>query len=127
MKKEIYTIEYPLNNASSNLLWSVIGTPLGLSEWFSDGVTVKDNEYTFSWEENEQTAFLQELKVGKFIRFQWEDDKGTDVFFQIEIRTQDITSNVALIITDFATPEDKNDAILLWDNQIEILKRKNGI
>lgn len=127
MKKEIYTLEYPLNNASSNLLWPVIGTPLGLAEWFSEGVTVNENEYTFSWDENEQTAFLQEIKPGKFIRFQWEDDAETEVYFQIEIQTQDITGNAALIITDFASAEDKNDAVLLWDSQIEILKRKNGI
>lgn len=127
MKKKIYTIEYPLNNASSNLLWTVIGTPLGLSEWFSDGVTINADEYTFSWENHEQTAILQQVKAGKLIRFQWLDDINTEAYFQIEIETQDLTGNVALIITDFATPEDKNDAILLWNNQVENLKRKNGI
>lgn len=127
MKKEIFTIEYPLNNASGNLLWTVIGTPLGLSEWFSDGVTVKDDEYTFSWEKNEQTAILQQIKTGKFIRFQWEEDAGTDHYFQIEITTQDLTGNIALIVTDFAVPDDQEDSILLWNNQIETLKRKNGI
>lgn len=127
MEKEIYTIEYPLNNASSNFLWPVIGTPLGLAEWFSDGVTVNENEYTFSWGKNEQTALLQDIKPGKFIRFQWADDVNNGSFFQIEIHTQDVTGNVALVITDFAAPEDKNDSLLLWDNLIEILKRKNGI
>lgn len=127
MKKKIYAIEYPLNNASANLLWTVIGTPLGLSEWFSDGVTVNGEEYTFNWEEHEQTATLQQVKIGKFIRFQWAEDIGTDYYFQLSIDTHDLTGDVALTIVDFAAPEDKDDAMRLWDNQVEILKRKNGI
>ena len=127
MEKEIYTLEYPLNNASSNALWTAIGTPLGLSEWFSDGVTVNENEYTFVWDNHEQTAMLEQVKAGKFIRFHWEEDANPETYFQLEIVTQDITGNVALIITDFAASEDKNDAILLWDSQIETLKRKNGM
>ncbi|MFV0471043.1 MAG: START-like domain-containing protein [Paludibacteraceae bacterium] len=127
MKKEIYTVEYPMNNASSGVLWKVIGTPLGLAEWFADGVTVNDTEYTFSWENNDMTAILLQTKPGKLIRFQWEEDAGSDTYFQIEINMQDLTGNVALIVTDFAEPEDKEDAILLWNNQIETMKRKNGI
>lgn len=127
MKKEMYTLEYPLNNASAHLLWTAVGTPLGLAEWFADGVTVNGDEYTFSWEDHEQTALLKHLKTGKHICFQWEEDAGTDTFFQMELQTQDLTGNVALVITDFALPEDKEDAVLLWDNQVETLKRKNGI
>ncbi len=127
MEKEMYSLEYPLNNASANVLWTAVGTPLGLAEWFADGVTVNGDEYTFSWENNEQTALLKNLKGGKHICFQWEEDAGTEAFFQLEIQIQDITGNVALIVTDFALPEDKEDAVLLWDNQVEMLKRKNGI
>ncbi|MBP1637821.1 MAG: hypothetical protein H6Q18_610 [Bacteroidetes bacterium] len=127
MKKEILTLEYPFNNASSAFLWKVIGTPLGLAEWFADGVTVKGDEYTFSWENNDQTALLQQLKIGKLIRFQWEEDAKTDAYFQIEINTDDLSGKVTLIITDFATADDKQDVMMLWDKQIEILKRKNGI
>lgn len=127
MKKEIYSIEYPLNNASGNLLWTVIGTPLGLSEWFSDGVTVQGDEYTFSWDEHEQTATLLQIKFGKFIRFQWLEDKDTDYYFQFEIDTHILTGDVTLTVIDFATSDDINDAKLLWDNQIDEMKRKNGI
>ena len=48
MSKSLYTIEYLLNNVSPAVLWNSIGNPLGLSEWFADGVTVNGNEYTLS-------------------------------------------------------------------------------
>jgi len=32
-----------------------------------------------------------------------------------------------LMITDFAEPKEINDLILLWNKQIEVLRRKTGI
>lgn len=127
MKKEMFTIEYPLDNSSENYLWKLIGDPLGLALWFSDGVTVDKNEYTFSWDEHSQTAILQEVREGKNIRFQWEEDKNTEAFFQLEIVTQDLSGHIGLLVTDFATSKDKEDSILLWNKQIEGLRRKAGM
>ncbi len=127
MTKEKLTIEYPLENASEAHLWKMVGEPLGLALWFSDGVTVDGDEYTFSWDDHAQTAFLTDQKEGKFIRFQWEEDKGTDAFFQIEIVTQDLSGHVGLLITDYVRTEDKEDAVLLWDKQIDDLRRKAGM
>ncbi len=127
MKRTEFKIEYQLKTASINILWNSIGTPLGLAEWFADGVTVKDDEYIFSWDKNEQTAFLIECKVNVSIRFQWEEDKGTDFYFELKIVALEVTGDLALIITDFAEPGDKEDSIMLWDKQIETLRRKTGM
>jgi len=127
MKKEIIKIEYQLNNASINILWKTIGTPIGLSEWFADGVTVKDNQYCFCWEKNEQTAILLQSKKNSFIRFQWEEHKDTDFYFELKIVVLEITSALTLLITDFAEPDDIEGTILLWDKQIEQLRRKIGM
>jgi len=127
MKKIKFTIEYPLNKASESILWGAIAEPLGLTEWFSDGVTVDGDEYTFSWDQHEQTAHLKQIRQGKLIRFQWEEDKDTDVYFQMEIIMHDITEEVALIITDFAEPTEMDDVIMLWNKQIENLCRKTGM
>ena len=127
MSKSLYTIEYLLNNVSPAVLWNSIGNPLGLSEWFADGVTVNGNEYTFSWEKNEQTAFLQQTKQNQFIRFQWEEDEGTDYYFELQIIIVPLTADVILMITDFAEESEKDDAILLWNKQIDELKRKTGM
>lgn len=127
MKKIEFTIEYQLKSASINVLWNSIGTPLGLAEWFSDGVTVNENEYTFSWEQYEQTAYLIHSKPNVNIRFQWEEDKDTDYYFELKIGVVEITGDLALIVSDFAEPDEKEDLILLWDKQIEVLRRKTGI
>jgi len=127
MKRTKFKIEYQLKTSSINILWNSIGNPLGLAEWFADGVTVKDEEYIFSWDKNEQTAFLVDTKPNVCIRFQWEEDKDTDYYFELKIVVLEVTGDLALIITDFAEPNDKADSILLWNKQIEQLRRKTGI
>ena len=95
--------------------------------WFSDEITVKNNEFTFGWNDSQQTAYLQEIKNGKFIQFQWEEDKDTDFHFKIEIETQDMSGHIGLLVTDYALQEEKQDTIRMWNKQIDDLKRKCGI
>jgi hypothetical protein len=90
-------------------------------------VTVEGNEYTFTWKGHEQIAFLKQIKEGKLISFQWEEDKNTDAYFQFEIVTLDLSNHVGLVITDFTTADDKEDAILLWNSQVETLCRIGGM
>ena len=127
MSKSLFTIEYSLNNVSPAVLWNSIGNPLGLSEWFADGVTVNGNVHTFSWEKYLQTAFLQQTKQNQFIRFQWEEDEGTEYYFELQIIIVPLTTEVILMVTDFAEEDEKEDAILLWNKQIDELKRKTGM
>lgn len=70
---------------------------------------------------SEQIGFLKQIKEGKLISFQWEEDKNTDAYFQFEIVTLDLSNHVGLVITDFTTADDKEDAILLWNSQVETL------
>lgn len=127
MKKKKVSIEYPLKKGSVNILWNSISSPLGLAEWFADVVTVNGNEYTFSWEKHEQTATLVDLKPSKSIRFQWEEDTDTHHYFELEIHAPEIASEPSLVITDFAEPSEKEDLILLWNKQVDDLRRKTGI
>lgn len=127
MEKELYTIEYQLNNASLHILWSMVGTALGLSEWFASGVTVEGDSYTFNWDESEQTAFLRQKKLNSFIRFQWEEDQDTDYYFELKISSVSITRDLTLTVTDFAEVDEIEDSIRLWNNQIEELCRRTGI
>ena len=127
MKKTKFNIEYQLRSASINILWNSISKPLGLAEWFADGVTVNDNEFTFSWDGNEQMAKLIQTKTNNSVRFQWEEDLNTDTFFELKIASMEVTGNLALVITDFAEPDEKDDLIMLWNKQIETLRLKTGI
>ena len=120
-------LEYTLN-CSPKVLFSWLSTPEGLEEWFADKVVVDKDLFTFTWDETESKARLSALKENKFVRFEWlgKEDEETN-YFEFKIMVQELTSDVALIITDFADPEEKEDAVFLWDTQIGDLKRILGI
>ena len=127
MRKELFTIEYQLNNASLPILWSSIGTAPGLSEWFANDVIIEDNTYTFKWDQYEQVAKLIQKKQNSFIRFQWEEDFETDYYYELKIITVPVTGDLTLLVTDFAEEAEKEDAIMLWNKQIEGLRRRSGL
>ena len=121
-----YSIELPINS-SITILYKRLSTPSGLSEWFADNVNLKDNVFTFFWDDSEQSAKLQKKKINKFIQFKWLDDDDKDSYFEFNIQIDEMTSDVSLIITDFAENlDEKEEQILLWEQQIENLKRAIG-
>lgn len=120
-----YELEYTFNT-SPNFLYSRLSTPEGLSEWFADDVNLKKGKYHFIWEGAEHEASVLQKKVNKFIRFHWKDD-DPEQYFEFRIRTEELTGDVALLITDFAEEDEKDDAIDLWDSQISELKHAIGL
>ena len=98
-----------------------------MSEWFADNVNLKNNIFTFFWDDSEQSAKLLKKKTDKFIQFKWLDDDDKDSYFEFNIQIDEMTSDVSLIITDFAEDlDEKEEQILLWKQQIENLKRAIG-
>ena len=124
--KTKYELEYTLNTSPA-ILYNRLSTPEGLSEWFADNVNLRKGKYTFHWEGTQQEASVIQRKRNKFIRFRWEDDEEEDLFFEFKIRTHELTGDVALLITDFAEEDEKNDAVDLWDTQISELKHAIGL
>jgi uncharacterized protein YndB with AHSA1/START domain len=110
------------------VLFSRLSTPEGLSEWFADDVTIDGDLFTFRWGKSESKARLSAVKENKLVRFEWDDDSGDKEsnFFEFKIIVHDLTGDLALLITDFAEPDEKEDAIYLWDAQINDLKRILG-
>jgi len=127
MNKKKFTLEYNFKKGSLSVLWNLVSTPLGLAEWFADNVLVSDNIYSFIWEKNTETAVVIQTKQNSFIRMQWEEDANTDYFFEMRIESQPITGDIGLLVTDFAEDNEIEDAKLLWDHQIENLRRKTGL
>lgn len=123
--KTKYELEYTFNTSPS-ILWNRISTPEGLSEWFADNVNLRKDCFTFIWEGTEQEASVLQKKTNKYIRFHWEDEED-ELFFEFRIHTDELTGDVALLITDFAEEEEKGDAIDLWDSQISELKQAIGL
>jgi hypothetical protein len=61
------------------------------------------------------------------VKYKWvTDDKKDETFFQFEIQQDEITSDVALIITDFATDEEKDENMMLWNSQVHNLMHHIG-
>jgi len=61
------------------------------------------------------------------IRFKWTDDEDNQSFFEFKIAKDELTGDVALIITDFAEEQEEEDTIELWDTQITNLKLALGV
>lgn len=111
---------------SEPLLYDFFTAPSGLSEWFADNVNIRDGLYTFFWEGSKQEANLIALKEDSFAKYQWVD-KNDGSYFLFRIQTDDLTGDVSLMITDFAeTKDDETSARLLWETQVEKLKKKIG-
>ncbi len=131
-QKEKISLEY-IFKTSPGILFTRLSTASGLSEWFADDVNIKENLYTFIWDKTEQTARMLQMKDNKTIRFQWVDDLDQkpqdgeeDDYFEFKITVMELTGETVLTITDSIVPEEKEDTIELWNEQIERLKTKLG-
>ena len=121
-----YSIEIPINS-SVNVLYKRLSTASGLAEWFADDVNLKNNIFTFFWDDSEQSAKILKKKSNKFIQYKWLDDEEKESFFEFKIQVDEMTSDVSLIITDFAEDEeDQEEQTMLWEQQIQNLKMAIG-
>ncbi|MHB8209590.1 START-like domain-containing protein [Mucilaginibacter sp.] len=118
-EKKKFTMEYEIKS-SPRILYSFLSESNGLTQWFADDVTVRDQVYTFTWDDEQQNAKLLMLKENKLVKFRWVDD-DPQYYFEMEILQDELTNDVALGITDFATEDTIDERKLIWDNQIEYL------
>ncbi|MFM7814180.1 MAG: START-like domain-containing protein, partial [Flavobacteriales bacterium] len=112
---------------SANILFNCMSTPSGLEEWFAPEVNIRGEVFTFKWEGEERKANLVSKKKEQMVRFQWiEDDTMLDEYFELKIKIDDMTGELALIVTDFAEQGEEGDQKMLWDEAIEELRRHIG-
>jgi len=116
-------LEYVLN-CSPKVLFNWLSTASGLAEWFADDVKVKGNKYTFIWEGSEQSAEMTLHKENRLVRYTWLDED--DSYFEFRISQDELTSDVSLIIVDFAEDDEFEGTKGLWDSQIADLKHILG-
>lgn len=125
MAKEKFTLEYTINS-SHKILFSRLSTPGGLNEWFADNVKIQGKIFTFEWSGTEQQAELVNIKDMRYVRFHWLDDDDDKTYFEFKLNMDELTGDLALIITDFAEPDELKDAEELWDSQIQELRHILG-
>ena len=118
-EKKKFNLEYEIKS-SPRILYTFLNEPNGLTQWFADDVSIRDSIYTFTWDDEQQTAKLISIKENKLVRFRWIDD-DPQYFFEMEIVQDELTNDVALSITDFATDETLAERRSIWDNQIKYL------
>ncbi|MFT5512512.1 MAG: hypothetical protein ACI8SE_000910 [Bacteroidia bacterium] len=111
--------------SSPNILFNYISTPSGLVEWFADDVNVKGKNYVFLWDGEENVAELLKKVNGKYVRFKWLDNPE-DEYFEMEIQKDELTNDIALIVTDWADEEETEEISLLWESQVQDLRNALG-
>jgi len=115
-----FELEYVVRT-SAGILYELLTTPSGLSEWFADDVNIRDGIFTFFWDGSEQKARLIGFKEDKYVRLQWMD-KPEGTYFEFRIERDELTGDISLMIVDFA--EESSDQLtskLLWDSQVNKL------
>ncbi len=129
VKKEKYSLEFEIKS-SPKILYNYLSNASGLEEWFADKVNIREGDFIFTWGDNEQRAKIVSKKDNQMVRFKWLDSskntKEDETYFQFEIVQDEITSDVALIVTDFSIPEEKEENVLLWNSQIHNLMHHIG-
>lgn len=127
MSKVKFEIEFPIH-ASPNLLYQYIGTASGLAEWFADNVNSRGEIYSFIWDGSEEKARALLERPEERIKFRWlEDEENNDkYFFEFKIEVDDITNDVALVVTDFSEEDELEESKMFWESQIEELKHLIG-
>lgn len=125
MTKEKFHIEYDMRNTPVAMLWSYISTAYGLKEWFADNARQTGKEVVLDWNGVEQTMQIVAIRTDKFVRYHWaeENDKS---YFELRISQSELTDGTMLTVTDFAEPDDVEEAKDLWNYQIETLQRILG-
>jgi uncharacterized protein YndB with AHSA1/START domain len=107
--------------ASEDMVFEFVSTESGLSEWFCDDVNIRDGVFTFNWDGQIQQAKLIKEIPPISIRYQWLD-KNDGSYFEFRTQKDELTNDISLIITDFASDKaDEVSARLLWHSQVDKL------
>lgn len=122
-RKKKIQLEYTIN-CSPKVLFNRLSSASGLAEWFADDVRMEGKIYTFLWKGSEESAELSLIKENKLVRFTWKEDERT--YFEFRITQDELTGDVALLVTDFGEEDEKEDIINLWNNHVSLLRHILG-
>ena len=121
-----YVVEYPMN-CSPLVLFPRLSTAGGLVEWFAENVNIDGKYFIFYWDGTAQKAEVLQKRDNYYIRFHWIEDTQENTFFEFRMVTDELTGDIALVITDFCEEDEKDDAIDLWNSQVAGLKHCVGV
>jgi uncharacterized protein YndB with AHSA1/START domain len=119
---EKFTLDFHFDT-TPKLLYTLISSPEGLTRWFAHTTQIEEDVYLFKWEGNEQTVRLVQAKENEYVVFQWLEDYHKDLFLEMRIETEQLTSGVTLVISDYAEVSDVDFSKRLWISQVGQLQR----
>jgi hypothetical protein len=81
----------------------------------------------FEWDGTQQAAKVLSAREDHHIRFRWLDMPEA-IYFEFRVETDEITGDLAIIITDFCEDESSIESTKsLWNSQIDKLFHVLGI
>lgn len=86
-----------------------------------------EGNFVFNWENGENRLAKQiAVKDKEWVRYHWLDEPEKR-FFEFRIQIDDLTSEVALIVSDFAdSPKELEESTRLWNQQMQDLHYSIG-
>lgn len=119
---EKFTLEFHLET-TPKLLYTLISSPEGLTRWFAHTIKSGEDVFLFKWQGNEQAARLVQAKDNEYVVFQWLEDYHKDLFLEMRIETDPMSSGITLVIYDYAEAADVDISKRLWSAQVGQLQR----
>jgi uncharacterized protein YndB with AHSA1/START domain len=113
-------LEY-LFSCSPKLLYPYLSSPMGLTEWLCDNVTVNQGiNYAFYWDDEVKEGKMTEVKTTNTVRYTWNDREGE--YLELSLRLNELTNDVSMTVIDFADADEAEEYRMLWANSIAALK-----
>ena len=88
-----FEVEFPIH-ASPHMLYQYFSQASSLDEWFADNVNSRGEIYTFIWDDSEEDARVLKYETEEYMRYQWFEDEGDDVYFEFKIQVEELTNDV---------------------------------
>lgn len=130
MNKKKFIFERELRSRSGKIIWSLTGTPEGLSKWIADGVERKGDVMELTWgcperHHEKRRARITDERAMSHLRWVWEDDD--EGFVEIRMERCDVTGDYVLKVTDFAYDGDEEWLGSVWEANFERLRHAAGV
>lgn len=124
-EKVTFTLEYQVKS-SPKILFNFLSVSTALAEWFADKVDVHKDFYSFTWDGYTENARLVSLKEAESVRLVWVDGEREGCTFEMQVKVDDLTGDVALMILEECPAEEKDDIKRLWDASVSKLMKAIG-
>lgn len=124
MKRVKFTVEF-LFRASPGMVYQFLTSPACLTRWFCDEVDASEDEFTYFWAGEGQTAIVLEDIEEELLKLQWEDAEE-DEYLEFKMYQSPVTGETILEVTDFCDEDEVEDQRQLWITQIEDMRKETG-